>query len=849
MAHAQGAIVHQVALPSGDSWCSDSLINSLFTEINVYRTQNGVPALLTDPLGTKDADMRAIQFAAYMQTNPPGSPGFNPHTGWDTTAASLGYHILSENLAYMTDDVVYIVLGAWNDTLHIRAMLLTTANIAGVSCVISSGIAYWSYEPGCSPTFCGQSLPVTPPPTAPGTLDSEEWAFLTLINNYRAQNGAGPLQVSAALENASQWMSTDMATNNRADHTDSLGRSPATRLAAFNYPYSPWGENIAGGFTDAQSMFTGFENACDADASGVCTYAHRANMLNPSFKVIGIGRAYSASSTYGWYWATDFGGVVDAVITPPAPGAPTISAFTATPSTINAGQASSLAWSVSGATSVSISGVGDVSTLTSKSVSPGQTTTYTLTATNSAGSATASATVTVTAIPPTDTKPPTVPTLTSAVAKSSREVDLTWTNSTDNVGVAGYRIVRNGTVLASVGVSVLSFSDTTALAGTAYTYSVMAYDAAGNQSAASNTMQVTTPGSCPAPATNAFTGCYYNNLTLSGAPVLIRTDPQINFDWHNTSPDPSLPRTGYSIRWQGIFSFSAGVYNFTAIVSDGMRAYVDGNMVVNAWRNESAYIYTFSPTLTQGNHVIAMEYYEETGSPTAHLTWLSATPPAQAPVISTFGATPAGITPGQSATLAWSVSGATTITLDNGIGNVSGLTSKAVSPAQTTTYTLTATNSAGSATAKATITVSATPPPPPPPPSGTCPAPATGAFTGCYYNTLDLSGSPVLVRTDSQINFDWTSAPPSPAVLPHNFSVRWQGNFVFAAGTYTFTETISDGMRIYIDGVLVFNRWTNMDPARVMAFRPTLTQGNHLITVEYYEATGVPTAHVSWVKN
>src|SRR3954465_11290999 len=79
------------------------------------------------------------------------------------------------------------------------------------------------------------------------TLDSEQTAFLTLINNYRAQNGAGALQVSVALQNSSQWMSTDLATKNYFSHTDSLGRSPGARLAAFGYTFYPWGENIAAG--------------------------------------------------------------------------------------------------------------------------------------------------------------------------------------------------------------------------------------------------------------------------------------------------------------------------------------------------------------------------------------------------------------------------------------------------------------------------------------------------------------------------------------------------------------------------------------------------------------------------
>jgi len=147
--------------------------------------------------------------------------------------------------------------------------------------------------------------------------DSEAWNFLTLINNYRAQSGAGALQVSAALENSSTWMSNDLATHNSFSHTDSLGRDPGTRMAAFGYPYSPWGENIAAGYMSAQSVFTGWQNACDPDASGACTYAHRLNMLNASYKVIGIGRVYAAGSTYGWYWTTDFGGVVDQTIPPP----------------------------------------------------------------------------------------------------------------------------------------------------------------------------------------------------------------------------------------------------------------------------------------------------------------------------------------------------------------------------------------------------------------------------------------------------------------------------------------------------------------------------------------------------
>ncbi len=78
--------------------------------------------------------------------------------------------------------------------------------------------------------------------------------------------------------------------------------------------------------------------------------------------------------------------------------------------------------------------------------------------------------------------------------------------------------------------------------------------------------------------------------------------------------------------------------------------------------------------------------------------------PTPAPTISSFVATPSAIPAGQSSTLSWSVSGASSLAIDQGVGAVTG-TSKAVSPAATTTYTFTASNAAGSATATTTVTV------------------------------------------------------------------------------------------------------------------------------------------------
>lgn len=94
----------------------------------------------------------------------------------------------------------------------------------------------------------------------------------------------------------------------------------------------------------------------------------------------------------------------------------------------------------------------------------------------------------------TDTTPPTAPGNLSATATGATSVQLGWTASTDNVGVTGYEIYRNGatTPFATVAGNVTSYVDNTVAASTSYTYSVKAKDAAGN-SATSATVSVTTP--------------------------------------------------------------------------------------------------------------------------------------------------------------------------------------------------------------------------------------------------------------------------------------------------------------------------------------------------------------------
>lgn len=89
-----------------------------------------------------------------------------------------------------------------------------------------------------------------------------------------------------------------------------------------------------------------------------------------------------------------------------------------------------------------------------------------------------------------DNTAPSAPTSLASPAKTATTVDLTWTASSDNIGVTGYDVFRDGTKVASVsGTSTTVTGLTTA---TQYAFTVKAKDATGNTSAASNSLSVTT---------------------------------------------------------------------------------------------------------------------------------------------------------------------------------------------------------------------------------------------------------------------------------------------------------------------------------------------------------------------
>ena len=93
---------------------------------------------------------------------------------------------------------------------------------------------------------------------------------------------------------------------------------------------------------------------------------------------------------------------------------------------------------------------------------------------------------------PADTTPPTVPTDVSATPIFPTVIHIDWNASTDNVGVAGYNVYRDGVFVGSTSTKT-KYNDTGLTPNTTYTYTITAFDAAGNMSAQSTPVSATTP--------------------------------------------------------------------------------------------------------------------------------------------------------------------------------------------------------------------------------------------------------------------------------------------------------------------------------------------------------------------
>lgn len=120
-------------------------------------------------------------------------------------------------------------------------------------------------------------------------------------------------------------------------------------------------------------------------------------------------------------------------------------------------------------------------------------------------------------------------------------------------------------------------------------------------------------------------------------------------------------------------------------------------------------------------------------------------------------------------------------------------------------------------------------------------------WTGVYYNNTDLSGTPAVAVVDPTINFNWAAGSPNVAVNPDNFSVEWTSLENFAAGgTYRFTVTVDDGVRVIVDGTTVIDEFQQTGVINAYTADVAITAGTREIRVQYVEYTGQAAIQFFW---
>ncbi|NVP17437.1 hypothetical protein HUU51_01845 [Candidatus Gracilibacteria bacterium] len=377
-----------------------------------------------------------------------------------------------------------------------------------------------------------------------------------------------------------------------------------------------------------------------------------------------------------------------------------------------------------------------------------------------------------------------------------------------------------------------------------------------------------------------FNGRYY--IGTAGSPFvesnlrLIRNDTSINFNWGTGIPHPNLPADGFTARWTGkITTDITGTHTFRTNSDDGVRLYINGTLVINGWVDQAPTYRTGTFSLTAGNYYdIVLEYYENGGGAVMQFDWMRPGDTAYSFVSgdyiinNTSYTTPSDI----------SLSNNTVFHLD-GVGtSVGDFTSIDLNPGKTFTYSLISgigseDNSSFYITGNTlylneiadsfsqdvysirvrtddgegglyekvfsmfVVNLSTLNP----------------GFCSSYYNGVlapPFSPSLLLYKTSTNsVNFNWGTLSPDSSVPADYFTSSYEGYIqTSTTGIHTFRTNSDDGVRLYIDGNLIIDNWTNHGPTYDYG-NYTLTAGtSYNIRLEFYENTGRALIQLDWLR-
>ena len=120
------------------------------------------------------------------------------------------------------------------------------------------------------------------------------------------------------------------------------------------------------------------------------------------------------------------------------------------------------------------------------------------------------------------------------------------------------------------------------------------------------------------------------------------------------------------------------------------------------------------------------------------------------------------------------------------------------------------------------------------------------SFDVTYYNNINFTGNKIS-KVESSINHNWGTGSPNSRINPDTFSARYVGDFEFEEGTYEFTATADDGVRITVDNNIIIDAYYDQPPTTYTA-STNLSAGSHSIKVEFYERSGGAVLIVGWEK-
>jgi PA14 domain len=304
---------------------------------------------------------------------------------------------------------------------------------------------------------------------------------------------------------------------------------------------------------------------------------------------------------------------------------------------------------------------------------------------------------------------------------------------------------------------------------------------------------VATPPPAPVVAAgNGLTGKYYNSINLDpNTLALTRTDTSVNFVWNNDAPDAKVNADNYSAQWTGqILAPESGTYTFTTISDDGVRVWVNGQQLIDAWNDHAPQQDKGTITLQAGQkYDIKVEYYERAGGAVMQLYW-------------------------------------TTPRIAQHVIPQAYLYSAVVTPAP----------------------VQAVTPVPVAPPTPVPVVAAGNGLAGKYYNSTNLDPSTLaLTRTDTSVNFNWNNGAPDAKVNADNFSAQWTGQILApVTGTYTIATTSDDGVRVWVNGQQLIDAWNDHGPQQDRGTITLQAGQKYDIKVEYYERAGGSVMQLYW---